>query len=204
MPALAAACLTMAWVFCRGRIDGGLVQELEPLAVLGAHPVGAALPAGRVQDLVGLVDVELPAGVPGVEARGARSGSSPWSAPAARRSAPAPPRGPRGGSRAWRTAGSDEGGVGGLDAGALPVHLPVHGSVKLHWMCSMIPGGPDLDAPLPPCSKRREDVVLDLDVPRVVVLRRSGAPRAPRRRRRRRPSSRRCRRRAGWGRGRRG
>ena len=42
------------------RVDRGLVDHLEPLAVLGADAVGAPLPARRVEDLVGLVDVELP------------------------------------------------------------------------------------------------------------------------------------------------
>jgi hypothetical protein len=39
MPAFWQACLTMAWVFCRGRIDRGLVDELQRLAVLGANAV---------------------------------------------------------------------------------------------------------------------------------------------------------------------
>src|SRR6266508_2787522 len=50
------------------RIDWRLVGHLEPLALLGADAVGPAFPAGRVQDLVGLVDAELPLGVLGAEA----------------------------------------------------------------------------------------------------------------------------------------
>ena len=48
MPALAAACFTMAWFFWRRLID--LVEHLQPLAVLRADPVGAPLPAGLVED----------------------------------------------------------------------------------------------------------------------------------------------------------
>ena len=42
------------------RVDRGLVDELQLLAVLRADAVGAALPAAGVEDLVRLVDVELP------------------------------------------------------------------------------------------------------------------------------------------------
>ena len=42
------------------RVHRGLVHELELLAVLGADAVGAALPARGLEELVGLLDVELP------------------------------------------------------------------------------------------------------------------------------------------------
>src|SRR4030095_16900093 len=52
------------------RVDRGLEDELEPLAVLGPDAVAAALPARRVEDLVGSVHAELPAGVLREEPRG--------------------------------------------------------------------------------------------------------------------------------------
>src|SRR5207249_5123125 len=64
MPALAAACLTMAWVFWRGALID-VVDHLQLLVALGSNSVGAALPARGVEDLVRLVDTELPPGVPG-------------------------------------------------------------------------------------------------------------------------------------------
>jgi hypothetical protein len=42
------------------RIDRGLEYDLQLLAVLGPDTVGPALPTGLVQDLVRLVDTELP------------------------------------------------------------------------------------------------------------------------------------------------
>ena len=69
MPARAAACLTMACVFWRRRIDRCLEQELEPLALARADAVGAPLPPGRLERLVGAIDAVLPAGVRGPEAR---------------------------------------------------------------------------------------------------------------------------------------
>src|SRR5262249_3817259 len=42
------------------RSDRGLEDELQLLAVLGADAVGSALPAGLLQQPVGLIDVELP------------------------------------------------------------------------------------------------------------------------------------------------
>src|SRR5216683_3051894 len=48
-------------------VDRGLIDELQLLAILGADAVGAFRPAGLVQDVVGLVDVELVLGVLGAE-----------------------------------------------------------------------------------------------------------------------------------------
>src|SRR6185295_6706508 len=42
-----------------GRVDRGLIDHLELLAVLGPDPVGPLLPARRLQDLAGLLHVEL-------------------------------------------------------------------------------------------------------------------------------------------------
>ena len=47
----AHACLTIACVLLARRVDRGLVDELQLLAVLGADAVGALLPAGGVEDL---------------------------------------------------------------------------------------------------------------------------------------------------------
>ena len=52
-----------------GLVDRGLVDEVQLLAVLLANAVGAALPAGVVEDLVGLVDVEFKPGGLRAEAR---------------------------------------------------------------------------------------------------------------------------------------
>ena len=46
----------------------------------------------------------------------------------------------------------------------------VHGSVWLSWMCSGLPRGPDVDPALAALLEAAQDVVLDLHVPRVVVL----------------------------------
>src|SRR5229473_805359 len=46
-----------------GRVDRGLEHELQRLAVLGANAVGALLPAGGLENLVGLLDVEFEFGI---------------------------------------------------------------------------------------------------------------------------------------------
>src|SRR6202011_1151453 len=43
----------------------GLVDEAQLLAVLGADAVRSTLPAGRVENLIGFLDVEFPFGVLG-------------------------------------------------------------------------------------------------------------------------------------------
>ena len=60
MPAFWQACLMICWRLLARRVDRGLEDELELLAVLRADAVGAALPAGGFQDPVRLVDVEFP------------------------------------------------------------------------------------------------------------------------------------------------
>src|SRR2546422_702600 len=52
-----------------GRVDRGLEQHPQALAVLGPDAVRPSPPPGVVQDPGGLLDVELPAGVPGPERR---------------------------------------------------------------------------------------------------------------------------------------
>src|SRR6202022_209066 len=46
-----------------GRIDRGLVRELQRFAVLGANAVRALLPAGGLENRVGFLDVEFELGV---------------------------------------------------------------------------------------------------------------------------------------------
>ena len=48
-----------------GRVDGGLVDELQLLAVLRPDAVAALLPAGILEQLLGLGDVEFELGVLG-------------------------------------------------------------------------------------------------------------------------------------------
>src|SRR5262249_50557441 len=50
------------------RIDRGLKDELQPLAILAADAIGSALPARSIEQLAGLVDIELPVGIFGNEA----------------------------------------------------------------------------------------------------------------------------------------
>ena len=57
MPAFWQACLTMAWFFWRGALIEVWIDELQLLAVLGANAVRPALPAGLVEQLVGLLDI---------------------------------------------------------------------------------------------------------------------------------------------------
>src|SRR5205814_1822613 len=51
-------------------VDRGLVQELQPLAILLADAVSACLPSGLLQELGGLFDAELPRRVLGDELHG--------------------------------------------------------------------------------------------------------------------------------------
>ncbi len=67
-----------------------------------------------------------------------------------------------------------------------------------------VAAGHDVDAPPAAPLETLEDVVLNLEVPGVVVLARSAGRPGRRRRHRPRPSIRACRRTAGWGRGRSG
>src|SRR5215469_6912669 len=62
-PGLLAGLLDDRLSFLARRIDRSLENEFELFAVLGGDAVGAALPAGLIQQLVRLVDIELPFGV---------------------------------------------------------------------------------------------------------------------------------------------
>ena len=177
-------------------VDRGLVDELQLLAVLLADAVGALLPARLLEDVVGLVDVELELGVLGAEALRIVDEVRRGDAGAAvdvlldrilvdqqRRAPGAPPDRDSVGCLVLRLERSPS--------------TSVQGSVVLSWICSILPPGEIDDLalaallqalrgsrPRPACSRRSR-------------TRRSAAPRAPPRRRRRRPSSRWRRSRAG-------
>ena len=58
MPAFWQACLMIAWVFWRGLLVEVWNTHLSLAVAFGADAVGATHPTGRVEDGVGLVDVE--------------------------------------------------------------------------------------------------------------------------------------------------
>jgi hypothetical protein len=151
-----------------GRVDRRLVDEPQPPAILAADTVASASPAVRVQNLVGAIDAELPARVPGVKAR--------WRVQEVRRRLPPAPvdllldgcavdehveRRAHGGigQRRVRRPGTRALAVD-LAPGIRVVELDVLG----------VAGGPDDDAALAALLEASQDVVLDLQVPRVVVL----------------------------------
>ncbi len=149
-------------------VDRRLVDEPQPLAVLRADAVAAATPAGGVEDPIGALDVELPAGVLRVEARGRVEEIG-------RRLSPATvdllldrpavdehvQRGAHGRIR--------QGRVSRLRARALALDLTRRVAV-IELDVLGIARRPHDDAPFAALLEPAEDVVLHLHVPRVVVL----------------------------------
>src|SRR6266850_1247459 len=150
------------------RVVGRLVDHLQLDAVLGPDAVGALLPAARLEDLVGLVDVELVLGVLReellrlVEEVRGRDAGTPVDLLLY--------RGPIH-QEVQRLA---DGGVGeermlGLEAGALAVDvLPRVGVVELDVLD--VAAGHDVGLALAALLHALEVLVLDLEVPGEVVL----------------------------------
>src|SRR6266478_969328 len=149
-------------------VDGRRVDHLQLLAVLGPDPVGALLPARCLEDLVRLVDVELPLGALGGEARRLVEEVRGGDAGAAVNLFL---DGPAVDEEIQRLA---HGRVGqermlGLDAGALAVDLrPGIRVVELDVLD--VAAGHDVGLALAALLQALENLVLDLEVPRVVEL----------------------------------
>ena len=154
-------------VLARG-VDGGLEDQLQALAVLRPHPVRPALPAGAVEDLVGLLDVELPAG--GLRLEAGRRVEEVGGGLALAAVDLLLDGGPVGQERErGADGGVGEDRMGRLQARSLPVDLaPGIGQVAADEL-DATPGG-DLDPPLAALLQPAEDVVLGLHVPRPVEL----------------------------------
>src|SRR5262249_2935393 len=145
-------------------IDRGLEDHLEPDAALLPDAVRAALPAARVQYLVRLVHVELPAGVLGVEAGGRveeiRRGLAAASVDLLLHRPTVHEK-----VQGLAHGGIGEEGMGRLEAGPLPVDL-LEGIGLIELDVLGIARGPDLHASLASLLEPPEDVVLHLEVPR--------------------------------------
>src|SRR5437867_3614219 len=167
-PGLCARLLDDRLRLLAERVDRGLVDQLELLAGLGAHAVGTALPAGGVEELVGLVDVELP---PGVLRGKARRPVEVVGGDDAGASVDMLLDGAAVDEQVQGLAhgGVGQEGVGRLHARALAIDLlPRVGEVALNVLNGA--AGHDVDAPPAALLETVEDVVLNLEVPGVVVL----------------------------------
>src|SRR5207249_793630 len=142
--------------------------ELELLAVLGADAVGAALPACGLEDLVGLLDVELPLRVLRDEPRrrvheiGGGDAGAPVDLLLYRAAVD---------QEIERLAHGEiaQDRVLGLDRRPLAVDLrPRIGEVELDVLD--VPAGDDVGAALAALLPALQDLVLDLHVPGVVEL----------------------------------
>src|SRR5262249_32744096 len=151
-----------------GRVDGSLVHHAELAAALFADAVGPASPPGALEERVRPVDVELPARVLRVDARGCVE--------EVRRGPALPPVDLllHGRAVGEEVEGAPDGEVGeermgGLEARPLAVDLLPR--VRLVALDVLDPArGEDLDAPLAVLLHALEDLVLHLHVPAVVVL----------------------------------
>ena len=114
---LLAGLLDDRLVLLPRRIDGRLEDELELLAVLGPDAVGPLLPAGSLQDLVRLLDVELPLRVLRAEALGVVEEVAGGDAGAAVDAGPPPTCDRPACPSACRTAGIGQQRMLGLEAG---------------------------------------------------------------------------------------
>ncbi len=166
------------------RVDGRLIDELHLLAVLLADAVSASLPSSGIENLIGSLDVEFELRVRRTESRGRVekiAGRSPGASVDEVLHALAI------GEQRHRPThlGVAERKVLGLDARAFAVDLvPRIRDAQLHKLD--VSAGYDVGAPLAASLHSLQHLILDLQVPRIVVLaglqdrarRRGGVPAA--------------------------